>query len=112
MILEETLKARSHDESTAPPPDVALELLSFLREELPMGGLAAEQRLRRMLPLVMEWCFGHLAPDPSSGLAGFSPEESVCTMQQKVFARFQRVLVISFRSGKNAGFFDGIRPRL
>jgi len=85
MLLEEALTSRSHNNSAPSPPDVAVALLSFLCNDLPAGGLEVQQRFARIFPLVMEWCFGNLRPDPSSGVTGFSEsdEHSAYTRQQR-----------------------------
>ncbi|KAL7473019.1 hypothetical protein ACHAXS_013392 [Conticribra weissflogii] len=54
---------------TLPPNDAALALLSFLRDELPAGGAAAEKRFVTLFPLIVDRVFGNLV---STGPAGLS----------------------------------------
>jgi len=52
---------------TLPPNEAALALLSFLRDELPAGGAAAEKRFVNLFPLIVDRVFGSLvATDPAS----------------------------------------------
>ncbi|KAL7480837.1 hypothetical protein ACHAW6_006499 [Cyclotella cf. meneghiniana] len=63
MLLEESLTANTGNGSQSPPPtETAFALLSFLRDELPAGGIAAERRFVHLFPLIMERCFGRLIP--------------------------------------------------
>lgn len=88
MLLEEALsgggEANSSSSSSAgassstslPPSDAALALLSFLRDELPAGGISAEKRFVNLFPLIIDRAFGELirpqsriSPDGSSSPA-------------------------------------------
>eukprot|EP01082_Thalassiosira_pseudonana_P004512 g4237.t1 g4237 contig15:618377-621451(-) len=71
MLLEEALSGSNTSSSTAPlpPADAALALLSFLRDELPAGGIAAEKRFINLFPLIVDRAFGSLVLPPNSGNA-------------------------------------------
>ena len=45
---------------TYPPAEAALALLAFLRDELPLGGTAAEARFLRLFPLLVSRIVGEL----------------------------------------------------
>ena len=81
MLLEEALTPGPTSRSL-PPQEVCQALLSFLRDELPAGGLAAEQRFVHLFPLVMDRVFGRLLPtvenaqSPSSVGAAGQPSSS------------------------------------
>jgi hypothetical protein len=47
-----------------PPSDAALALLSFLRDELPAGGITAEKRFVNLFPLIVDRVFGELIRPP------------------------------------------------
>ena len=55
MTLEEALAS-----PTYPPAEASLALLAFLRDELPLGGTAAEARLIRLFPLLVSRIVGGL----------------------------------------------------
>ena len=72
MLLEEALAGNSNSSrqqqqqqqqqpysqsSLLSPSDAALALLSFLRDELPAGGIAAEKRFVNFFPLVVDRSF-------------------------------------------------------
>jgi len=48
------------------PADAALAVLFFLRQELPLGGAAAEARFIRLFPLLMDRIFGSLQLDTNT----------------------------------------------
>lgn len=71
MLLEEALSSNtssgksSTDTSSSSsqplsPSDAALALLSFLRDELPAGGITAEKRFVNLFPLIVDRAFGEL----------------------------------------------------
>mmetsp|Transcript_35076 Transcript_35076/g.71644 ORF Transcript_35076/g.71644 Transcript_35076/m.71644 type:complete len:1018 (+) Transcript_35076:106-3159(+) len=73
MLLEEALSSgtSSGNKSTSSPPlppsDAALALLSFLRDELPAGGISAEKRFINLFSLIVDRAFGELnRPQPPS----------------------------------------------
>ena len=79
MLLEEALSSggggggasstakSSLSASPLPPSDAALALLSFLRDELPAGGISAEKRFVNLFPLIVDRAFGELnRPQPPS----------------------------------------------
>ncbi|KAL3782307.1 hypothetical protein HJC23_001915 [Cyclotella cryptica] len=92
MLLEEALTTTTTTTSNSgnnngskpvPPSETAFALLSFLRDELPAGGIAAERRFVHLFPLLMERCFGRLVPlsvDPGGGAAN---GEACTPMQQQ-----------------------------
>jgi len=45
---------------TYPPAEASLALLAFLRDELPLGGTAAEARFLRLFPLLVSRIFGEI----------------------------------------------------
>ena len=73
MTLEEALAS-----PTYPPAEASLALLAFLRDELPLGGTAAEARLIRLFPLLVSRIVGGLNAadghrhEPGGGSAGGS----------------------------------------
>ncbi|KAL7497194.1 hypothetical protein ACHAWT_005241 [Skeletonema menzelii] len=76
MLLEEALSSSSTSDgkstsSPLPPSDAALALLSFLRDELPAGGISAEKRFVNLFPLIVDRAFGELnRPQPPSASEG------------------------------------------
>ena len=69
MLLEEALAGGSNRNNnsttttstlkpTLSPHDAALALLSFLRDELPAGGLSAEKRFVNLFPLIIDNVYG------------------------------------------------------
>jgi len=57
MLLEEALAGQGKGEQL-PPQDTALALLSFLRDELPAGGIGAERRFVNMFLPILDRAFG------------------------------------------------------
>ena len=55
VAMEEALTS-----PTYPPAEASLALLAFLRDELPLGGTAAEARFLRLFPLLVSRIFGEL----------------------------------------------------
>eukprot|EP00574_Skeletonema_japonicum_P001532 CAMPEP_0201740394 /NCGR_PEP_ID=MMETSP0593-20130828/46279_1 /ASSEMBLY_ACC=CAM_ASM_000672 /TAXON_ID=267983 /ORGANISM="Skeletonema japonicum, Strain CCMP2506" /LENGTH=979 /DNA_ID=CAMNT_0048234705 /DNA_START=76 /DNA_END=3015 /DNA_ORIENTATION=+ len=67
MLLEEALSSGKSSSDTSSsssqplsPSDAALALLSFLRDELPAGGITAEKRFVNLFPLIVDRAFGEL----------------------------------------------------
>ena len=56
MLLEEALAGKGKGEQL-PPQDTALALLSFLRDELPAGGIGAERRFVNMFLPILDRAF-------------------------------------------------------
>mmetsp|Transcript_35075 Transcript_35075/g.71642 ORF Transcript_35075/g.71642 Transcript_35075/m.71642 type:complete len:1018 (+) Transcript_35075:106-3159(+) len=83
MLLEEALSSGTSSSSSStsngnkstsspplPPSDAALALLSFLRDELPAGGISAEKRFINLFSLIVDRAFGELnRPQPPSATA-------------------------------------------
>jgi len=68
-MLEELLTKRSSGEEEVNPAEASLTLLSFLQQELPLGGTASETRFLRFFPLLIESIFGTLPiPSPLSNV--------------------------------------------
>ncbi|KAL9188752.1 hypothetical protein ACHAXT_007130 [Thalassiosira profunda] len=74
MLLEEALAGKSAAPGTPQqslsPHDEALAVLSFVRDELPAGGTAAERRFVTLFPLIVNRVFGEInaeiPPEPLS----------------------------------------------
>mmetsp|Transcript_8984 Transcript_8984/g.13529 ORF Transcript_8984/g.13529 Transcript_8984/m.13529 type:complete len:1008 (+) Transcript_8984:56-3079(+) len=92
MLLEEALSSGTSSSSSStssgnkspspplPPSDAALALLSFLRDELPAGGISAEKRFINLFSLIVDRAFGELnRPQPPSATAKSSSSPGTVT---------------------------------
>ncbi|KAK1741797.1 putative sphingomyelin phosphodiesterase [Skeletonema marinoi] len=92
MLLEEALSSGTSSSSNStssgnkstspplPPSDAALALLSFLRDELPAGGISAEKRFINLFSLIVDRAFGELnRPQPPSATAKSSSSPGTVT---------------------------------
>lgn len=110
-MLEEVLNSGDF-----PPHEVANALLSFLRDELPNGGSAAEVRLFRLFPQICVRVFGELKNENSSvmnptasgsGVSEYSPGGWL-SKQKRWYKTNQRSNVTSSSSHVNSYDMDPV----